>query len=170
MHTFPPLFETAVAFVLAHEGGYVDDPDDRGGETKFGISKRSYPHLAIAELTADHAKAIYYHDYWLAAACDRYASPRIALFVFDAAVQHGVRAAVRNLQRQLGVTIDGVVGPITLAAERGCVDRCEVDDLLARLAAERAAFYANIVLSDASQHRFLLGWMRRLFDLWVQVI
>lgn len=53
-------FEHAVSFVLAHEGGYSDDPDDDGGETKFGISKRSYPHVDVDALTIEQAKVIYH--------------------------------------------------------------------------------------------------------------
>jgi hypothetical protein len=57
-------FERAVAFVLRHEGGYVNDPRDPGGETKYGISKRAYPRLDIKGLTEADAKEIYRRDYW----------------------------------------------------------------------------------------------------------
>ena len=50
--------------VIGHEGGYVFDPDDAGGETIYGISKRAYPHLDIKELTLDDARKIYFEDYW----------------------------------------------------------------------------------------------------------
>lgn len=58
-------FEQAIAFTLSWEGGYVNDPNDPGGETKYGISKKSYGHLDIKNLTVEQAKAIYYEDYWL---------------------------------------------------------------------------------------------------------
>ena len=52
-------FEDAFDRLISHEGGYVNDPLDPGGETKFGISKRSYPTLDIAALTREDARAIY---------------------------------------------------------------------------------------------------------------
>jgi lysozyme family protein len=57
-------FNGAFEILIGHEGGYVDHPDDPGGETKYGISKRSYPEVNIAALTLDKAKAIYREDYW----------------------------------------------------------------------------------------------------------
>lgn len=59
-------FDKCVEFVLASEGGYVNDKYDAGGETKFGISKRAYPDLDIINLTIEQAKDIYYKDYWCA--------------------------------------------------------------------------------------------------------
>lgn len=81
-------FETAFSFTLGHEGGYVNDSHDPGGETKYGISKRSYPAVDIKSLTLEQAKAIYQRDYWQAASCERM-PPKIAIAVFDSAVHHG---------------------------------------------------------------------------------
>src|SRR5574343_326744 len=64
-------FDQAFDRLIGHEGGYVFDPHDPGGETKFGISKRAYPALDIAALTLADAKAIYRRDYWDGAQCDR---------------------------------------------------------------------------------------------------
>jgi lysozyme family protein len=82
------FFDQAFVIVVGIEAGYVNDPQDPGGETKYGISKRSYPNLDIAHLTLDQAKAIYFEDYWTPAGCD---SMRweLALCVFDAAVNQG---------------------------------------------------------------------------------
>lgn len=87
-------FEWAVMFVLDHEGGYVNDPNDPGGETKYGISKASYPGLDIANLTIQDAKDIYQRDYWLAVGADEMPMD-IALAVFDFAVNAGVARANR---------------------------------------------------------------------------
>jgi lysozyme family protein len=57
-------FDTAINLVLKHEGGYVNNPDDPGGETNFGISKAVYPSLDIKSLTIEEAKQIYLRDYW----------------------------------------------------------------------------------------------------------
>ena len=62
--SYPPAFERAVARLLGDEGGYVDNPADPGGETKFGITKREYPQVDIAALTRAEAIAIYFRDWW----------------------------------------------------------------------------------------------------------
>lgn len=108
-------FDEAFEKLIGHEGGYVNDPRDRGGETKFGISKRAYPLEDIANLTLDRAKLLYRRDYWGPAGCD--AVPDGAKFdLFDTAVNSGVNAAIRILQKTVGETADGVLGPRTLQA------------------------------------------------------
>jgi len=88
----PSDFERAVTFVLAWEGGYVNNPVDPGGETNWGISRRSYPNLDIRNLTVAQAKEIYRTDYWLRAGCDALAWP-LSLMHFDTAVNCGVSKA-----------------------------------------------------------------------------
>ena len=108
-------FDKAFEILIGHEGGYSLDPHDRGGETKYGISKRAYPHIDIANLTLAQAKAIYRTDYWDKAKCSSL-PPDLALLVFDAAVNNGVGAAIRWLQRAANVTVDGIIGPKTISA------------------------------------------------------
>lgn len=108
-------FMRAVTRVLAEEGGYSDDPRDPGGETNLGISKRAHPEMDIANLTMADAMAVYHRDYWLAAKCDQLPAPVNAV-VFDAAVNQGVGRAIQMLQAGLGLNVDGVVGPKTIAA------------------------------------------------------
>lgn len=88
----PPLWDAAVRTLLIAEGGYVHDPRDSGGETKYGISKRSYPHLDIPNLTPDDAAAIYRKDYW--ERLPEGLTPRMRWFLFDCAVNHGVGRAL----------------------------------------------------------------------------
>ena len=57
-------FDEIIEVVLEHEGGYVNDPHDAGGETNFGIAKRWYPDVDIKNLTKEQAKKIYHQDYW----------------------------------------------------------------------------------------------------------
>src|SRR5438045_9518054 len=90
-------FDQALALVLRFEGGYVNDEQDPGGETKFGISKRAYPNLDIRNLTPELAGQIYASDYWGPSGCDRL-TPGMAVVVFDSAVHVGVRRAVAWLQ------------------------------------------------------------------------
>ena len=58
-------FDDIIDIVIKHEGGYVNDPNDLGGETKYGITKRFYPDVGIKNLTVEEAKQIYYDDYWV---------------------------------------------------------------------------------------------------------
>jgi len=89
-------FEKALKFVLKWEGGYANDPNDPGGETKFGICKRSYPELDISKLTLEQAKEIYYKNYWLKSGCDELPYP-FNIIVFDTAVNMGRRRAIEFL-------------------------------------------------------------------------
>lgn len=90
-------WEKAIEFVLSIEGGYVNDPSDPGGETKYGISKRSYPNVDIKNLTEAGAKEIYKKDYWDACNCD-HLSIGIDAVVFDTAVNMGIGTAKSILQ------------------------------------------------------------------------
>jgi lysozyme family protein len=148
-------FDRAVKLVLRHEGGYANDSHDAGGETKFGISKRSYPALDIRALTELDAVALYRRDYWDALRCDAM-PPSVALVVFDGAVNQGRYAVTLDLQGALGVKADGILGPITLAA----VSALPARDVLPRLVARRSERYAlHWQLS-----RYGLGWFTRLAD------
>lgn len=108
-------FDKAFQIVIGHEGSYVDHPNDPGGETKYGISKRSYPNVDIKNLTLDQAKAIYLKDFWNRLKCDE--MPDIVRYpLFDAAVNSGVSQAVKWLQEAVNSKPDGIIGPNTLLA------------------------------------------------------
>lgn len=94
-------FEKAFAFVIRWEGVYSNDPRDSGGETKFGISKRSYPELDISKLTLKQAKEIYYQNYWLKSKCDELPFP-LNIVVFDTAVNMGRSRAKEFLDKCFG--------------------------------------------------------------------
>lgn len=94
------FFTQAFQIVVGIEGGYVNDPRDPGGETKFGLSTRAYPNLDIAKLTLEEAKLIYQRDYWDKCGCDILSWER-ALCVFDMAVNQGPgEARALNVQSQ----------------------------------------------------------------------
>lgn len=103
-------FDRAFEIVIGHEGGYVNDPQDPGGETKFGISKRAYPTLDIKSLTIEQAKGLYYEDYWLKAGCDHFVDDVMAMLMFDCAVNQGVERA-----KKIGTT---AMTPVDFQAER----------------------------------------------------
>ena len=150
-------FDEAVRFTLSWEGGYSTDPSDPGGETNFGISKKSHPAVDIKGLTEDNAIAIYRMDYWDRLGLDRLPD-WLAPAVFDAAVNLGAGRAISFLQRAARVFEDGVLGPETLRAVGGMAPR----DLLLEYLVRRALHYAQ--LPDLVL-RFGLGWYRRLLSL-----
>ena len=150
-----PVFSRAFEIVIGVEGGYVDDPRDPGGATKYGICQRSYPKLDIPGLTLDQAKAIYRGDYWNPV-CGDDLPPPLALLIFDAAVNNGVRRAAQWLQIAVGETQDGVIGPVTLAAIQAKAGKGA--ELLAEFQARRMAYMASL----PGWTVFGLGWSRRL--------
>lgn len=146
-------FETAFARAIGHEGGYVNDPTDPGGETKFGISKRSYPHLHIAGLTLEKARDIYRQDFWnrlhMAQMPDG-----VAFQLFDFAINSGIETAVRHLQRAVGVADDGNWGPVSQVA----LGALSESDLIQRLLAERLDFMTRLRNWPSAGK----GWARRI--------
>lgn len=148
-------FDTAFQNVIGVEGGYVNNKNDNGGETKFGISKRAYPNLDIAELTLDEAKQIYKRDYW-----DRIKGDQLpyalAEFVFDYAVNSGVITAIKALQRSVGALPDGVIGPKTIA----CVQQKGALQTVRIMFVDRAMLFAH----HEDLEEFGHGWFARLFD------
>lgn len=146
-------FDQAFDKLISHEGGYVNNPKDPGGETKFGISKQAYPDINIAELTLDDAKKIYLRDYWDLARCSDLPQ-QVAFQVFDTAVNSGISQSTRFLQRAVGVADDGIIGPLTIAA----VYRLQPDQVAARFNGQRLAFMAQLSTWDT----FGKGWARRV--------
>lgn len=154
-------FNAAAAFTLRFEGGYVNDPRDPGGETNHGISKRAYPDLDIAKLTASEAREIYYRDYWLPARCNMLPPP-LATAMFDYAVNSGPKAAITGLQAIIGTPADGLWGSRTqtaldraLAVERELVTG---QALAIKLCSFRLDFLADLKTFPA----FGRGWVRRV--------
>ena len=146
-------FDVIFDRVLSHEGGYVNDPSDPGGETQWGISRRSYPHVDVKVLTREGAKAIYKRDFW-----DRLKMggmhDGVAYQLFDFAVNSGIETAVRCLQRAVGVADDGHWGAVSAAAEAAMAE----SDTIMRLCAERLDFLTR--LKNWPDHG--KGWARRI--------
>lgn len=146
-------FETAFARLMEAEGGLVNNPLDPGQETKYGVSKRSYPNVDIKNLTREGAAAIYRRDFW--DCCGKDLHPSVMFQVFDAAVNHGAGNAIRMLQRAIGVTPDGDFGPNSRAHYAGM----DENDILFLFLAERGEFMASLKKFDT----FGRGWVRRVF-------
>lgn len=131
-------FERATAFVLRHEGGYVNDPRDPGGETKYGISKRAYPMLNIKDLSIEDVKIIYRKDYWDKGGCGALDWP-LCLVHFDSCVNLGVGRATALKAKAFNWT----------------------DYLFLRV-----EHYSNLAGSRLAAQAFLRGWINRVLDLW----
>lgn len=164
MVVYDNKFLKAFNYVISNEGEYVYNPSDPGGETKYGISHRSYPTLNIKKLTLEDAKKIYYCDYWLKGKCDKIEDEKVATQVFDFIVNFGHRAATIVLQRSLracGVLVaeDGLCGPMTLCG----TNFLKGEILLPALKSEAAGYYRVIAAKNPSQQKFLNGWLNRAY-------
>lgn len=143
--------------VLGHEGGYVNDPRDPGGETNWGITKRTAQANGyqgdMRILSRKQAIEIYRKAFWDRYHCDQ--MPVSLAFQFlDACINHGYGNAARMLQRAVGVADDEVIGAITLVA----VNTLSENDLLLLFNAERIAFYTKL----KSFATFGRGWANRV--------
>jgi len=146
-------FDRALAEILRHEGGYINDPHDPGGETNMGISKRSYPLEDIKNMTRERAAAIYRRDFWNAIRGDELPAG-VDLAAFDAAVNSGPSRAAKWLQRAVAVKADGVVGSNTLAA----VGRADAARTINRMLDDRLAWLHGL----PTWERYRIGWSRRI--------
>ena len=148
-------FDKAFKLLIGHEGGYAHDPKDPGGETKFGISKRAYPEVDVANLTLNEAKEIYKIDYWDILLAEELPE-EIRFSVFDAAVNSGNRQAIKWLQQAVGVIDDGIIGPKTLAA----INEADPYKLVGVFSGIRLRFMVGLPTFD----RFGKGWTRRVAE------
>ena len=150
-------FNEIIEKVLEHEGGYVNDPKDLGGETKYGITKRFYPDIDIKNLTIEEAKEIYKKDYWDKNKVESLPQNLWHIY-FDMCVNMGKRTAVKVLQRAANnkgrnIDVDGGLGPMTIGALKGV----ELD----RVRAFRVKYYVDLITAKPEQEKFYLGWFRR---------
>ncbi|OOF50284.1 Predicted lysozyme (DUF847) [Rodentibacter pneumotropicus] len=151
--TFQQIFDR----LIGHEGGYVNDPRDPGGETNWGITKHTARENgyvgAMRAMTREQAFKIYHSAFWVRYQCEKMPSA-VAYQFFDAAVNHGLGNASRMLQRAVNVADDGVIGAFTLAA----IKKMAVSDVIMRLNAERLEFYCKL----STFATFGKGWVRRV--------
>jgi lysozyme family protein len=150
-------FDDIIKVVLKHEGGYVNDPVDPGGETNFGIAKRSHPDVDIKNLTEEGAIEIYYQDYWMKNRVPQ-VPDELKHIYFDMCVNQGKGRAVKILQQAANakganLKVDGGLGPKTISALNGV----ELD----RVRAYRIKYYADLVTRKPDLEKFYFGWFRR---------
>ncbi len=166
MTTTSTRFDRAILLILRHEGGYVNDPKDPGGETNFGISKRSYLEIDIKSLTKQSASEIYYRDYWQPNYCDDLPWP-LAIQVFDYAVNAGSNQAARALQKLVGASVDGWIGPKTVSkAQNYKLHDSGHKHAASRFAEERIRYYASL----RQFPRYGKAWVRRTIETLIEAI
>ena len=154
------VFKEIVDNVIEREGGYVNHPKDPGGETKYGIAKRSHPKEDIKNLTKERAEEIYYDDYWVPSKAP-FLPHDIQETFFDMVVNMGQRRAVKILQeacnsKKCGLKVDGRIGKLTIAAAK------KIDP--SRLRVFRILYYADLIKRKPSLKAFIVGWVRRAME------
>ena len=159
--------------VLSKEGGFVNHPADKGGPTNFGITQQTLSRYLERAVSIDEvramdiqtAKDIYELRYYRMPKIDRLPG-EIQHFVFDCAVNHGPRRAIKFVQEVSNdagygpLEVDGLMGPKTKAQASACYEELQ-EWMLVALIDERQMFYANIVANNPTQSVFLVGWLNR---------
>ena len=155
--------------LIEREGGYVDHPADSGGPTKYGITQKTLGLYRGKEVTAKdvknldiyEARRIYYENYWIK---PQFASLSLGFvnneILFDTAVHQGPRSAVKMLQRAVGATPDGILGPVTRASVLGWDEKV----LAAKMISVRLRTIGRLVTRKPSQAVFAAGWCKRLSE------
>jgi lysozyme family protein len=158
-------FDASFARIIKSEGGYVNDPADRGGETNLGVTigawgaylNRAIQPGEMKALTVDTVKPFYKQMYWDKVKGDDL-PVGVDYTVFDFAVNAGVGRAAKFLQRAVGAVDDGVIGSGTLALVAKITPR----KLLQNFAQQKEAFYNSLAEKNPTQQKFLKGWMARV--------
>ncbi len=174
--------ESMIKDILRREGGYVNHPADRGGPTNFGITQKTlslYIGRAalvsdVQSLKSDVAAEIYEQNYYYKPGVHKLPEP-IRPFIFDCAVNHGPRRAIKFVQnvvneagREPPLDVDGAMGPNTRAGTEWSLAQMG-EYFLAALIVERRNFYRVIVANNPSQRVFLRGWMNRANEFAVDI-
>lgn len=164
-------FKLIIPKILMYEGGYVNDPDDPGGETNRGIIDRldgmtdglidvdgdGIGDVSVIDLTEEQAKRIYKRIFWDQMKGDQFLSQDLAALVFDAYVNTG-RVALKQLQRVVGTKDDGVIGPETLAAVNGG-QLVRIYNLYRMI---RRQYYKDLATRKPVLKKYLKGWLARV--------
>ncbi|HYG15106.1 MAG TPA: glycosyl hydrolase 108 family protein [Bacteroidia bacterium] len=171
MAIFNPYFEK----VLKWEGGWADDPSDKGGKTNMGVTLTTWKaqgwdnnhdgvidDIDLRMATKEQIAAICKKNYWDFVKGDQIGHQLIAQNIVDFGWGSGPVTATKRVQRVLGVADDGKIGPGTLGAINNYPNQQE---LLMKLVNDRLAFLDAIIARDASQKRFEKGWKRRVYDM-----
>lgn len=179
-----PAFRNAMSRTAVFEDGWSDDPVDRGGKTKYGVTEATWnafhkpllPEKRIEDITKLDAEAVFWKMYWVDAGLDDLdaaAIPQQVLnAVFDAGVHHGPGTAAKMLQVAYNTVrypdgpilkADGVLGPLTRGALTRLLFKSENERaLLGAMALDRGRYMSAIIAKDDTQRRYIRGWFGRI--------
>ena len=156
-------FESCLAAILHHEGGYVNHPKDPGGETNLGVTKRVYEEFGgtkeMKELTKEDVEPIYKKNYWDRVKGDDLPAG-LDLCIFDFAVNAGPGRAAKFIQCLVNTTVDGGIGPNTLGKINEYVDNYGIEQTISSYALMRQNYYEGLSTFDT----FGKGWTRRVSE------
>ena len=157
-------YNECLKIILMHEGGYVNHPKDPGGETNLGVTKRVYEEFGgtkdMKDLTQEDVEPIYKKNYWDKIKGDDLPDG-LDLCVFDFGVNAGPGRAAKFLQKLLGVTQDGGIGPQTLGALQSAIGEDKVTqtrEMIEKYQSMRQEYYEGLSTFDT----FGKGWTRRV--------
>ncbi|EPZ4828449.1 glycoside hydrolase family 108 protein [Klebsiella pneumoniae] len=174
------LFSKISSVILQHEGGYVNDPNDRGGETNMGITIATWRAYAPSDLgieattntlrnmTKEQAEIIYYNHYWEPKGFCKLETIKIALMLYDWTITSG--RAVTQVRKMLHneYNINLVVSNTMEDDMIHCINAIEdQEQLLSRIAEVRKEYYRSLTITNGepnTQVRFLTGWINRVND------
>lgn len=186
---YDDIFEKAFEYMLENEGGFVNDKDDKGGATKYGVSLRLMKSMFdqgsiwldlhedgkidekdVMKLSLDDAKKIYYDEFWCRG-IDKVAeiNPDIGIKLFDMAVNLGVGQAVKLFQKNLdilshyeyNILYDGIIGPKTLTGIKSISCYRYQSNLMEDLACDLIEYYQVLCVKNSSMYKYLVGWTKR---------
>lgn len=149
-------FEIAMKFVREAEGGLYFNENDPGKLTNMGITQRDYPLIDIKNLSREGADEIFWQDYWLKSAAPQVLYPAYISY-FDSCVNTGRTQANKFLQRVVGATADGIVGPYT----RSLLSKKDPKDVAFGIIDQRQTFYNNLCENRPKLAVFRKGWTNR---------
>jgi lysozyme family protein len=159
-------FYDALAFVLRHEGGYVNHPGDKGGETNYGVTRktaRAHGYRgSMKYIPMEVVRTVYREGFWDKCRCEELPRHPLRLVVFDAAVHAGPGRAIRWAQSAVGAEVDGVIGPRTLHAIHAAPDK---DRLALAMIQARLDFLRGL----SNWWIFKNGWSDRIAALRAEV-
>lgn len=162
-------FNKAMKLLLTHEGGYVDNPEDKGGPTNRGVTQKDLSeHLGrpvskedVELMGINTVLDIYRKNYWDALKLDQVDSEKLSSVIFDLAVLKGIRTVVKELQDILAVKPDGLIGPDTLKA----INFSNEINTSIKLILVSQNYFVNICTFNRNQIIFLNGWVNRTHSL-----
>ena len=161
-------FNESLQYVLKKEGGYVNDPNDKGGETYKGVARNIWPQwngwkfvdAKDWDKADSRIESFYKENFWDKCKLDLVEDNEIATSLFDFAVNAGVKTSIMLAQKAVGVDSDGIIGEKTISA----INECDSSDFLAAFALVKIARYISICKKNPSQKKYFFGWVCRTLD------